>query len=280
MKAILELQKVMKYRKNNFVTALLSLVITLTITFTGCYKESDTEFEDSVTDIIANSPELEDYIMADIEFQEAFNIFNTEIKNIDFSKLSNAQNAEENSVLYIPTSVCIESKANLLNEKKKLLISAYPQLNSFSPEVRQKCFQQALENSPTLSRKILESGINIYQPRLKGGSVEFLNKDNFLPYLAQRVGSSDYVEVIILIFKDGTVMAYTDYNATPYSSSITLYQNPTTGEYYTPYYAFSTVKTHIHTHTSGPEASSTDIQNKKSGIEYKIYYSGSINYAY
>ena len=276
MKTILGKRKVMKYCINSFITTLSALVIVV-ILFTGCYKESDVEFDHNTASVIANSLELEDYIIAYTEFQEAFATFNTEIKNIDFSKLRKNRNTEGNLVMHIPTSVCIENKVNVLNEKKKLLINKYPELVSFSSEIRQKCFQQGVEKSLILSRKHLKSGINIYQPRLKSGSAEFFT-NGYCDYLADQVVSSNYVEVILLIFQDGTSMAYIDENATVNSSSMDLYQHPSTGDWYSSYYLNSPIETFVHTHINSEYPSQVDIDNKLSGLNYAIYYSGSMYY--
>ena len=227
---------------------------------------------------VINSIEVEEFIIADIEFQQAFNTFREELKSIDFSKLEKTNDSEGVTVLHIPTSICIENKASELNEKKELLLAKYPQLNSFSSDVKQKCFEQSIANSPKISKKMLESGIGIHQARLKGGSVEFFTGGSYCEYLATRVKSGDYVEVVLLVFKDGTVMTYVDEKATPYRSSMTLYNSSLTGEWYSSYYTKSPIEVFIHTHTSGGRPSQSDIKNKKPGLNSAIYYSGDIYY--
>jgi hypothetical protein len=269
MKTILKNQKMRVFS----LSIVLMSVLLGGVFMQSCSNEDDENYSDNNS--IINSEELEEYIIADIEFQQAFNIFKKEIESIDLSKVKSVQNAKGVTVLYIPTSICIENKANLLNSKKKSLMVKFPQLNSFSPEVKQKYFRQSVANSSRISKKILESGININQPRLKGGNSEFFTGDNYCDYLAAQVASSNYVEVIVLIFANGASMAYIDDGATANGSSITLSQNTTTGYwYYSPYSTSNRVVTFIHTHTDSGNASDADRNNKLPGLNYQIYYSG------
>lgn len=260
-------------RKCGFVIALLALITIATVTFVGCSQEEDTISDNFST--IMDSPELEDFIVADIEFQQAFNTFKKEIKSIDLSKVKSTQNAEGVTVLYIPTSVSVENMASEFNAKKKLLLAKFPQLLSFSAEKKQKCFEQSITKSSMISKKMLELGINIHQPRLKGAFIEFFTGANYCDYLAAQVASANYVEVIVLIFANGMSMTYIGENATANSSSIYLTQKGgPTGNWYHSSYPDSHVVTYIHTHTDSGNASQIDINNKWEGITHQIYYSG------
>jgi hypothetical protein len=271
------MKNIVKNQRTGFLYMGIVLAGVISLVFMpGCGNEMKIDLP--IEAEVVNSIELEEFIIADIELQQSFNTFREEVKSIDFSKLEKTKDIEGITVLHIPTSICIENKTSEFNEKKELLLAKYPQLNSFSSDVKQKCFEQSIANSPKISKRILESGIGIHQPRLKGGSVEFFTGGSYCEYLATRVKSGDYVEVILLVFKDGTVMTYIDEKATPYSSSMTLYNASSTGEWYSSYYTKSPIEVFIHTHTSGGSPSQSDLNNKKPGLNSAIYYSGSIYY--
>lgn len=244
-----------------------------TIMFAGCSQEDDT-MSNNFSAII-NSPELEDFIVADIEFKHAFSIFKKELANVDFSKLESAKNIEGITVLYIPTSICIESKANAFNEKKRLLLAKYPQLNSFSANVKKECFEQGIAKSSRISKKMFEFGISIHQPRLKGGTTELFTDGSYCEYLAQQVTSPNYVEIFLLTFADGNSMSYIDDNATAISSTMEL--TGIGGYWYHSSYPNSHVVSMMHTHIYDTGPSDVDLNNKLSGIEHYIYYSGNVS---
>jgi hypothetical protein len=103
--------------KNILKTTIIVIVCFVSCFITGCQKEEN--FYDQQQYLLENSLELEEYIIAGVDFQHALNTFNTEIKNINFSQLNTSKDTKGNLIVYIPTSVSIEEKSNILNEKKK-----------------------------------------------------------------------------------------------------------------------------------------------------------------
>jgi hypothetical protein len=254
----------------------VAMMVIATVTFVGCSQEEDTISDNFST--IVNSPELEDFIVANIEFQQAFNTFEKEIKSIDLLKVKSTQNAEGVTVLYIPTSVSVENMASEFNEKKKLLLAKFPQLLSFSAEKKQKCFEQSITKSSLISEKMLELGINIQQPRLKGGIVESVSGD-YRDYLYMWVTDFNYVEIYLVLLQDGTVLSYLDDNATVTGSAINLFQRFINGQWDGNWYFqnySSPVSTLIHTHLISGNASQLDKDNKWEGVTHQIFYSGGI----
>lgn len=272
------MKKIVKNQKAGFLYLGIVLVSVISLGFfmQSCENKVKTHLpvEAEIEEEVVNSPELEEFIVADIELQQAFNTLTQEIKNINFLEIKEIQNAEGEIVLDVSISIYIENNVRVFNEKKEALIEKFPQLTS-SSELRQKCFQQALENSPTINKKILESGINAYQPRLKGGRTEFFSRENYTGYLANQVARSNYVEVIVLVFENGKSIAYIDDKATADRSSITLYRYGSTNYWYSAYSSSRVVKI-IHTHTSGIQPSQHDKNEKKKypGLKHYIFYNG------
>jgi hypothetical protein len=94
---------------------------------TGCQKG-----DNNSQDILDNSfSEIEEYIMAGIEYQHALNAFNKEIKNIDFSKLNTYQDSKGNIIVDIPTSVSIEERLGFLMKRNNCYLINVPKLFRF-----------------------------------------------------------------------------------------------------------------------------------------------------
>jgi hypothetical protein len=243
----------------------------------GCQKEEDT----SNQDILDNSAlEIEEYIIAGLDYQHALNIFNKEIKSIDFSKLSTYQDANGNTVMNIPTSVRIEEKSKVFNEKKKLLLGKCPQIISCSSSVRRNYIQKCLQHSSKVNEKALELGIKINQPRLKGFTYEMYNNSDHCTYLDNQLSSNNnnYVEIVLIVFADGKSMTYIDSDFTPSSCFYPLlYKINSTNKWYTSLYSNSPIQYIAHTHRGGnSDPSDEDIAGKEDypGLEHRIYTSG------
>ncbi|GHT24539.1 hypothetical protein FACS189430_09610 [Bacteroidia bacterium] len=97
------------------VSAISVVVFALVTGFlVGCQERENNDIE--LLD--ESSLEIEEYIIAGLDYQQALNIFNSEIKNIDFSRIEKSIDVKGNIIVKIPTSVSIEEKARTFNEKK------------------------------------------------------------------------------------------------------------------------------------------------------------------
>ncbi|MDR0604489.1 MAG: hypothetical protein LBG80_09335 [Bacteroidales bacterium] len=245
---------------------------------TGCQKEYNNDSHDILDD---SSLEIEEYIIAGLDYQHALNTFSNEIKNIDFSKISRSQDSKGNIVVHISTSVCIEEKVRTFNEKKKLLLDKCPQIVSFSSKVRSDYFQQRMRNSAIINEKALELGININKPRLKNWSYESYSDNSYIAYLDSQLSSSNYVEIVLIVFENGTAMTYIDSRNT--SSECwypTLYKQ--NNKWYVVLNNSSPIDYIAHTHRYSNTPSAQDLASSWSypGLDERIYTSGGNTTAY
>jgi hypothetical protein len=260
------------------VIALLASVMT------GCQKE---EYE-PLDDVILNSSELEEYIIAGADFQQSLANFSEKLNEIDFSTLEidSAVNGWK-KVVYLPVSLTganeIEEKVQMFNKKKDALQRKFPQLISFKDGMGEKYFQQCIQNSVNVNSALLKLGINLSKPLLKNGGNEgtFSNYPNtfyLFNFLDSWVNSHNYVEAIILKFSDGYWGVYIDSQNTPYISHINLTKRTNNGNIEW-YYNGRRIVEFGHTHEagiSGPNPSSGD--DPYPGVDNFIYYRGSFYY--
>jgi hypothetical protein len=245
---------------------------------TGCQEEANPDNNQELLD--NSSLEIEEYIIAGLDYKHALDIFNSEIKDIDFLKLSTSQDSKGNTVVYIPTSVNIEEKSEIFNEKKKLLLDKCPQIISLASTIRRNYFQQHIQNSSAINEKVLELGIVINQPRLKDWSYENHTNDSYCDYLDTHLKSSEYVEIVLIVYEDGTTITYMDSRNTSTECWYpVLYKKVSTGKWYTmsPLPTNSPISYIAHTHSNNDtNASSTDIANSAlyPGLTEYIYTSG------
>jgi hypothetical protein len=259
------------------LATVLAGMISVGIFMQSCSSENENLL--SVENEIVNSVELEDFIMADIEFQQAFSIFKKEIESIDLSKIKRTKTAEGKTVLYIPASICIEEKTSELNEKKRSLLAKFSQLSSSPIDIKRKYFEQSITNSVRISKKIIESGMNIHQPRLKGGAYEsFSNSYDYCNYLSSYVAGSNYVEAVIIVFTDGTAIVYID---TQNTSAISYYPAGFLGYSNGNWYCSansSPIAFIAHTHRYSGDPSIDDYDTDYPGLMQAVYYSGDFHY--
>jgi hypothetical protein len=245
---------------------------------TGCQQEDDFQDQKSLLENV--SLELEEYIMAGLDFQHTVNTFNDEIKKIDFSKLNIHLDSKGNKTVYIPTSVSIEEKARVFNEKKRLVLEKCPEIASFSSKTMNNYFQESIQNSVNINNKMLELGISADKPRLKKGTVEnFDNSDDYCAYLAEYVNSANYVETFLVVFEDGSAITYTDNRNT----SSTCYDpgfSQSGDQWYVNGYPNKPVSYVAHTHVNSDTPSPADItfRDDHPGLNTAIYYSGDMSW--
>jgi hypothetical protein len=254
---------------------MITAIVIASCFLTSCHKEDNAY---NSQDILDNSSlEIEEYIIAGLDYQHALNIFNNEIKNIDFSKLTTYQDSKGNTIVNIPTSVCIEEKVKIFNKKKKLLLDKCPQIVSISSDTRRSYIQKCLQNSSKVNEKALELGININQLRLKGFTYEMYSNNNHCAYLDDQLSSnnSNYVEIILIVFENGRSMTYIDSSFTSSTCFYPpLYKNNTTNKWYTSLYNSSPIDYIAHTHRGSSEPSSDDYDYNYPGLRQGIYTSG------
>jgi hypothetical protein len=270
-----------KMKTNNCKIRNIAVIIAFVASglMAGCQKEENVY---NSPDLLDNSSlEIEEYIIAGLDYQHTLNLFNKEIQTIDFLKLSTHQDSQGNMIVNIPISVSIEEKILIFNEKKKLLLEKCPQIASLAPETICNYFQGVARNSSNITRKILDLGLDINTPRLKKGTVEtFNNSSEYYTYLASYVNNSNYVETFIVIFTNGTAITYTDNrntSSTCYSPGFTQ----SNGQWYVNGYPDKPVARVAHTHIYSNTPSPADIafKNNHPGLSTGIYYSGAI-YSY
>lgn len=226
-----------------------------------------------------NSPELEEYIIAGAEYREASNTFATELGKIDFSKLKFEEDLNGDRIIRIPISVSIEKKAMNFETKKNALFVKHPQFASMSPAIQYDYFQVCLRNSLNVNKKLLELGININHPLTKGGvSENYGSMDDVLKYLANWMEKSDYVEIVVIKYADGTIATYVDDRNTATEFHLPLETKNNDGKRYFPAGGSNSPVTYIaHTHKSGSEPQGKDESTIRAGITSAIYYDGAFH---
>lgn len=258
-------------------TLLLSLFALVgALFFFGCEKEKPAE--DSVDLVIANSVEMEGYIVAGYELEQSLTDFRAYLSKIDISKL---EWVEENGrmVMHLPgTPPKLEDKIKAFNEKKSTLIKKFPQIASSTPKKRRNYVQHCIQSSENVNDKLLDLGINVYQLKTKSGIEDWFETIGFLD---RWMGRDDYVEVVIIGYADGSSYVYKDprndaYNAYYPPSGLMqhAYPNGTYKYYYHAGGSTSEIVMIAHTHRSGPDPTPGDYVRMLPGVVEAIYYDG------
>ncbi|MCL2651703.1 MAG: hypothetical protein FWD60_11875 [Candidatus Azobacteroides sp.] len=281
--------------KNNKIKFLIfglaiACVVSLGIFVQGCSQEDElSDYSLNVLDSnIANAPELEDYVIAGVDFELSMTNFTNELKKIDFSKLEVTYDAEGNEVIQLPAtlaSIEIEKKVQMYNEKKEVLFNKFQQFASFGNDMRGKYFQQCFQSSVNVSNKLLDLGIKV-RPLLKTdneGSMYFIDlyytaEDNALfNYLMTTwISNPNYVEIYLIFYSDGSVTAFQSEAAKPEISGH-LVLDTLNGKYYFPAGGNNNQVTGIgHTHTDSATAYANDKANIPSGLNRYIYFNGAL----
>jgi hypothetical protein len=268
------------HKKLNLSFLLIAVLISITTGgfFIACSSE-DMLSEDTVNDMeIVNSVELEEYIIATSDLKQSFDIFEKELKGIDFSKLEVTYDMDGVEIMRLPSAsvsaIRIEEKIQIFNEKKQSLREKYPQIASFSLDRNKKYIQQCIQSSLNVSDKLLEFGVNFSQPLLKSGTIETWSGSNLSTFLASWITNPNYVEIYIIRHENATNSTWIDDRNT--SSSCFLTYTKQNGKYYIAGNS-SPIAYIAHTHKSSKSASAADIAAKASmpGIPRYIYYGGS-----
>jgi hypothetical protein len=258
--------------------ALLSFV---TLLIGGCQVETN---HDEIDPVITNSPELEDFIIAATDLDQAMNIFKREIENMDFTKLETVIK-DGREVTYLPEpipSLHIEQKSLLMQEKRVALFNRFPQFASMDVDDARRHIDKCIKQSERVTDDFLKKGINIYQPLTRqtpheSFATSYDNKSKLISDLSNWLGQPNYSEVYILMYQDGTYRVYPG-GGNGYSANIVLKGNTQTGVYYYPTASPSNKIIGIaHTHQHSANASNDDIANKRNGLPAYIYFGGAFH---
>ncbi len=250
------------------------VVLTACLILWACQKE---KYPNDIDARIAASPEMEAYIVAGYELQAARNEIQQELNKIDFSKLEFVREADGRLVMHLPTdqAFSFETKLKKLNVTKGVLQSRFPELSAFSLLRSEKIITSCIENSVTVSSTLLNLGFDISLPTKRPGGPEGF-EDGML-FLENWVRNPNYVEAMMVVYRDGSSAIYVDPRNTSTQSHITLER--TNGLYY---YreggSDSPILFLAHTHQSGPRPSAEDLieMKKYPGLIGAVYYDGTL----
>ena len=258
------------YLKINIIITYLVLLIIICIVLISCQKEDNT-----IDQTIANSRELDEYIIASADVQQTLNVFAFEFDKVDLLSLEIENSSDGKSVIHFPASIRelrIEEKILVMNEKKEALLRKYPQITTSAI----RYVDYSINNSLTINNKFLEFGINIHSPLVKSGNSEFFsNFGAFADYLVTWMSNPNYTEVYIIAYQDGTKEIFQD-SRNDYSNSYLsfTYNNgeATRGGKVISYVA--------HTHQNGniPSTQDNSMATKYPQLKQGIYFNGKIDF--
>ena len=277
----MNLKNKLEFRKSLAVG--LMFIVTSCLVFNGCEKD---EYEqDSLDKILLNSSELEEYIIAGADLQHSLAVFKSRLNKIDFSKLEVTYDAKGRKVVHLSPGLIgnfrIEEKVQMFNEKKEAIQNKFPQFVSFSEVEAKKYFQRSIENSVNVIGKFLKLGVNISGPKLKSASEYWYGDEDMVymeSFLYNWINSEDYVEIAIFYYEDGTFWTYQFEDATSNSVNIQVYPG-SDGKWYFPQGGSSSAVISIgHTHRFSSTPSTSDLNNRISGVTEFIYYNWGMYY--
>lgn len=244
---------------------------------TSCEKHGRLPDECPSHEVIS-AQELERVIIAGYDLKQTMNVFERDLKAINFSEIYEHKEQGLRVVRILSFDILIV-KLNEFNESKKLLYNKYPELESLSIKELNDYMHSCMHKSRTVCNKLLDFGIDIYQPKSKSSFTESYNDYNNLgQFLAEWVNDPNYVEAAIYILANGQsiVDVYDDSTA---NESRFQYYSGSDGNIYYDEYASQQIVQVIHTHTGSQVPSSTDYKGYF-GVPMAIYYSGSLYYYY
>jgi len=269
-------------------TVLLSsflIFFTGVLFFVGCGREEDVPLDEAILD----SSELEEYIIAGADLQRSLAIFFDGLTKIDFSTLDVSYDVEGKKIIHLPAAFVesnrIEEKIQTFNKKKENAQKKYPQILSFSLKTRKDYINHSIQSSVNVKNKLMELGYQRSGSLLKnspnqgyydwsGGEEDGLSAME--AFLYSHLNSSDYVEVAIYAYTDGTYATYIHEKNTSQSAEVVYAMK--NGVAYFPSQLGGNANSQIlwvaHTHNTGPEPTPGREQSVP-GVPNKIYYNGS-----
>lgn len=244
----------------------------------ACQKEKYPD--DGIDAQIAASPEMEAYIIAGYELQAARNEFQKAMNAIDWSQMQWVKDEDGHEVMQLPIqSLIFEERLNQFNDKKNILQRKYRRIVSCSQEQCEQMIRLCLKNSVEVNTKLLNLGINIFQPTTKiMGGPEIFDELQVIDSLQRWINNPNYVEAATLMFADSTNIIIIDSRNGP---SNCIYPNlfeANDGRTYYPPSGFSNPVIRIgHTHKFSANPSEKDKMIHYQGVERSIFFNGTFH---
>lgn len=248
-----------------------ALAIATLILCWACQKE---QYPDDNCDAqIAASKEMESYIINGFQMQSALDAMQKEFDKVDFTTLKFEKGEDGKMVMHLPiNNTTFEQQLLLFNQSKDALTHKYPQLASFSEDRQAQIIRACFKQSVSVNTALLELNINTFA----ASKAILEDYESSLLFLQQWVRSSNYVEAVIVVYRDGSSSIYID----PRNDATTSYYPPLqhvegTDLFYYPAGGSNSPILFIgHTHQSGPDPSQVDKQTAIDGLKETIYYNG------
>lgn len=162
-----------------------------------------------------------------------------------------------------------------LNDTKSALQKKFPQLISYTQEITTAIVESCIENSVTVSTKLLNMGVNIYSVKTKGGLPE-PGDGGLMDSLGGWMQKPNYVESWFVKYRDDSFELYVHPSNTP-NAAYTPVLDKTNDTFYWP--GGGNPNTPIdfvgHTHRIDTIPSDSDRINKIPGLRETIYFQGS-----
>jgi len=260
-------------------TTFAVIMISASFVFTGCQSEQE-GLTSSTDKAIVESVELENFILAGIEYQQVIKDFRNAIAKVDFSPLI-AQAKEGQKVIPLSGMPEIEGKYLELEQTRKDLLKKFPQFGHDTKQNRLLTLQKCENFSQVIARKLLDIDPSFSRPRLKRYTIEnYANSTTLNNFLSSYVNSPNYVEIFMVVFEDGSAVTMLhNTNTTTECKAPTFYKEDD-GKYHAPGYN-SPIAYVAHTHIYRSSASGEDSIYKQQSPDLicKIYYNV-IFYAY
>ena len=269
------------------VTALASLLSTALV-FQACVtndEENHYPVPSAQVAGIENSPEMEAFIIAAVDYRQAYLRFQKQIKAIDFSKLETINDNGVNVKSLPDNTVDIVGKLSVLKDKTNVLLTKYPEFSRMSGDVQKSYIRTCIQNSAVVNDALLSLQGNRAFSRgdIKVDWAEEFGKDDgdeLVDYLEDWCSDDNswrYEEIWIVTLEDGTSIVASTSEADETSTSIQLKADPVNKRYYFEDYE-SPVVTLAHTHTGSSMDTTTDEtfakQCKEYNVTLKIFYNG------
>lgn len=267
------------------IKLLLVTIVSILLFVIGC---ENVETADIVNEEITESAEMEAYILAGLDLQHSLNQFKQELRSIDVLSITPKLDSRGNMVINLPTRICIEQKTKDFNTKKRALLQKYPELTTMKSVKRLDHIKVTVDNSLKITKAIMEFESTPAQPRLRSEPTPtefftqgFSTEEEAFAFLDQQIASSNYVEVVLIKFRDGTFMTVISDINTDSRAYIKTGINPNNGRHYLSdengmmmYPSSIDYVAHTHNDPSGPSNLDLEAKTQLDGVPTYIYCTG------
>jgi hypothetical protein len=196
-----------------FVCAIF--VVAGSVFLQSCESEYSFNKKTEIDEAIVNSPELEEFVLAGLEFEKSLANLTHKLNSIDFSTLEVTYDADGRKIRRVPIGLVfseIENNAQKLNETRDALLDKYPEFTSFREDVGTAHISRAIHRSPNAKSRYLALRGASSQPRLKSGNEQNGTGHHFMDncYLESflygwaTTNNPAYRELWIIGYEDGT----------------------------------------------------------------------------